>query len=155
MKRKGSLENGIPISISLQPTLKAEIFFKEAAINKKRVLIVSALSILIAICISFIAKFLIYLINLVTNISFYGNWSFAHSTPSNNSLGLYEIAIPVIGGIIVGLMALYGSKAIRGHGIPEAMEQILTNQSKIKPTITYLKPISSAIAIGTRRPIWR
>jgi len=152
MKRKGSLENGIPISISLQPTLKAEIFFKEAAINKKRVLTVSALSILIAICISFIAKFLIYLINLVTNISFYGNWSFAHSTPSNNSLGLYEIAIPVIGGIIVGLMALYGSKAIRGHGIPEAMEQILTNQSKIKPTITYLKPISSAIAIGTGGP---
>ena len=49
-------------------------------------------------------------------------------------------------------MALYGSKAIRGHGIPEAMEQILTNQSKIKPTITYLKPISSAIAIGTGGP---
>jgi len=57
-----------------------------------------------------------------------------------------------LGGVIVGLMALYGSKAIRGHGIPEAMEQILTNQSKIKPTITYLKPISSAIAIGTGGP---
>ena len=62
------------------------------------------------------------------------------------------LLVPVIGGVIVGLMALYGSKAIRGHGIPEAMEQILTNQSKIKPTITYLKPISSAIAIGTGGP---
>jgi H+/Cl- antiporter ClcA len=67
-------------------------------------------------------------------------------------LGLWVIIIPAIGGFIVGLMALYGSKAIRGHGIPEAMEQILTNQSKIKPTITYLKPISSAIAIGSGGP---
>src|SRR5665647_909745 len=152
MKRKGRLENGIPISISLQPTLEAENIYKQEAPNKKRVLTISLLSVLIAICISFIAKFLIYLINLVTNISFYGNWSLAPSTPANNSLGLFVIAIPVIGGIIVGLMALYGSKAIRGHGIPEAMEQILTNQSKIKPTITYLKPISSAIAIGTGGP---
>ncbi|MEO8771288.1 MAG: chloride channel protein [Ferruginibacter sp.] len=62
------------------------------------------------------------------------------------------IVIPAIGGIIVGLMAFYGSKAIRGHGIPEAMEQILTNQSKIKPSITFLKPISSAISIGTGGP---
>lgn len=152
MKIKGRLENGIPISISLQPTLEAENIYKQEAPNKKRVLTISLLSVLIAICISFIAKFLIYLINLVTNISFYGNWSLAPSTPANNSLGLFVIAIPVIGGIIVGLMALYGSKAIRGHGIPEAMEQILTNQSKIKPTITYLKPISSAIAIGTGGP---
>jgi chloride channel protein, CIC family len=62
------------------------------------------------------------------------------------------ILIPVIGGVIVGLMALYGSKAIRGHGIPEAMEQILTNKSKIRPSITYLKPISSAVSIGTGGP---
>ena len=67
-------------------------------------------------------------------------------------MGLWIIVVPAIGGIIVGLMALYGSKAIRGHGIPEAMEQILTNQSKIKPAITYLKPISSAISIGTGGP---
>jgi len=65
---------------------------------------------------------------------------------------LLVIIVPAVGGVIVGLMALYGSKAIRGHGIPEAMEQILTNNSKIKPTITYLKPISSAIAIGTGGP---
>jgi H+/Cl- antiporter ClcA/predicted transcriptional regulator len=69
-----------------------------------------------------------------------------------NHLGLWVMLIPVIGGVVVGLMALYGSKAIRGHGIPEAMEQILVNKSRIKPSITFLKPISSAIAIGTGGP---
>ena len=152
MKKNERPENGIPISISLQPTLDAENIIPPASVHKQRLLTISALSVLVAICISFIAKFLIYLINLVTNISFYGNWSMAHSTPVNNLLGIGVIIVPVVGGIIVGLMALYGSKAIRGHGIPEAMEQILTNQSKIKPTITYLKPISSAIAIGTGGP---
>jgi chloride channel protein, CIC family len=152
MDRKNMLNNGIPISISLNPTLEAENIRPQVTQNKRRLITISSLAILIAICISFIAKFLVYLIDLVTNISFHGIFSIAHSSPANNSLGWMVIIVPVIGGIIVGLMALYGSKAIRGHGIPEAMEQILTNQSKIKPTITYLKPISSAIAIGTGGP---
>jgi H+/Cl- antiporter ClcA len=152
MKKKERDANRIPISISLQPTLKAEEIESPPAASKNRVLAISALSVLIAICISFIAKFLVYLINLVTNISFYGNTSLANTSPADNTLGIWVIFIPAAGGVIVGLMALYGSKAIRGHGIPEAMEQILTNQSKIKPTITYLKPISSAIAIGTGGP---
>ena len=75
--------------------------------------------------------------NFFTNISFHHQFSFAHSTPATNSYGLLVIVVPVIGGIIVGLMAMYGSKAIRGHGIPEAMEQILTNKSKIRPSITF------------------
>ncbi|KAA9038149.1 chloride channel protein [Ginsengibacter hankyongi] len=152
MDRKNILNNGIPISISLTPTLEAENIKPQVSQNKKRLVTIASLAILIAICISFIAKFLIYLINLITNISFHGIFSFAHGSPADNSLGWLVIIVPVVGGIIVGLMALYGSKAIRGHGIPEAMEQILTNQSKIKPTITYLKPISSAIAIGTGGP---
>ncbi len=146
------LENGIPISISLQPTLEAEHISGKHSYIKLRVITFSALSITIAICISFIAKFLIYLIDLVTNISFHRTFSFADSSPANNTIGLFVIAVPAIGGLIVGLMAYYGSKAIRGHGIPEAMEQILTNQSRIKPAITYLKPLSSAIAIGTGGP---
>jgi H+/Cl- antiporter ClcA len=73
-------------------------------------------------------------------------------SPAHNTLGLWVILIPAIGGVIVGFIALYVSKAIRGHGIPEAMEQILTNQSKIKPAITYLKPFASAIAIGSGGP---
>ena len=152
MDRKNILNNGIPISISLTPTLEAENIKPQASQNKKRLVTIASLAILIAICISFIAKFLIYLIDVITNISFHGTFSFAHASPADNSLGWLVIIVPVVGGIIVGLMALYGSKAIRGHGIPEAMEQILTNQSKIKPTITYLKPISSAIAIGTGGP---
>lgn len=152
MNKKERSDTGIPISISLQPSLEDININAQKPVFKSRVLTISMLSVIVAICISFIAKFLVYLINLVTNISFYGTWSIGHATPVNNTLGLWVIAIPAVGGIIVGLMALYGSKAIRGHGIPEAMEQILTNQSKIKPTITYLKPISSAIAIGTGGP---
>ena len=119
---------------------------------KTRLIFISALCILIAGLISVIAKGLIYLINIVTNISFYGMLDAGFHSPANNHLGLWVIVIPAIGGIIVGIMALYGSKAIRGHGIPEAMEQILVNKSKIKPIITFLKPVSSAIAIGTGGP---
>lgn len=152
MDQNHFINKGIPISLSLKSTLEAENIKPQQAQNKKRLLTIAALAILVAVCISLIAKFLVYLIYFITNISFYGNISIAHSTPAENSLGIWVIIIPAIGGLIVGLMALYGSKAIRGHGIPEAMEQILTNQSKIKPTITYLKPISSAIAIGTGGP---
>ncbi len=146
------MHNGIPLSISLDPVLEAENIQPKISHNKKRITIVSGLAVLIAICISFIAKLLVYLIDLITNISFHGNFSMAHGNPADNSLGLWVIVMPAAGGLLVGLMALDGSKAIRGHGIPEAMEQILTNQSKIKPTITYLKPISSAISIGTGGP---
>lgn len=119
---------------------------------RKRLLIIALLAVVIAGCVSVIAKLLVSLIHLITNISFFGRFSVSDLSPANNELGFWVIGIPVIGGLIVGMMVLYGSKAIRGHGIPEAMEQILTNQSKIKPTITYLKPISSAIAIGTGGP---
>src|SRR5690606_33429530 len=152
MKKKIS-ENGIPVSISLDSPFKPdkENPDKNSSI-KKRLLYISFLSILIAAAISIIAKFLVYLIDVVTNISFYGILSAEYLSPADNNLGLWVIAVPAIGGLIVGLMALYGSKAIRGHGIPEAMEQILVNQSRIKPSITFLKPLSSAISIGTGGP---
>ncbi|MBS1487095.1 MAG: chloride channel protein [Bacteroidetes bacterium] len=147
-----TFHHNIPISVSLNATLETENMNTKPADNKKRVLFISSMAVLIAAAISLIAKFLIYLIDLIVNISFYGKFSIAYASPVGNSLGWWVVLIPVLGGVIVGLMALYGSKAIRGHGIPEAMEQILTNQSKIKPTITYLKPISSAISIGTGGP---
>src|SRR5699024_10492702 len=86
------------------------------------------------------------------NLTFYGEWTFQHVGPAGNSLGFWVIAMPAIGGVVVGFMVLYGSRGIQGHGIPEAMEQILTNKSKIEPIITYLKPIASAFAIGTGGP---
>ncbi|MEO5990961.1 MAG: chloride channel protein, partial [Ferruginibacter sp.] len=152
MKNNNVLNNGIPISISLNPALEKENFQAKESYNKKRMLTIAFIAVIIAICISFIAKLLVYLIDIITNISFYSNFSIKPSSPADNTYGLFVILIPIIGGCIVGLMALYGSKAIRGHGIPEAMEQILTNQSKIKPAITYLKPISAAISIGTGGP---
>jgi H+/Cl- antiporter ClcA len=110
------------------------------------------MAILVAIAISFIAKFLIYLIYFITNVSFYGKFSIEHITPADNTLGWWVVIIPAIGGVIVGFMALYGSKAIRGHGIPEAMEQILTNQSKTNHYISQTNFFGYCNRYGW--PIW-
>jgi len=106
---------------------------------------------LIAGCIAFL---LYKLIGLFTNLAFYGHFSFNFVSPrySLGHLGLWVIVIPVIGGIIVRIMAKYGSSKIKGHGIPEAMEAVLANRSKIEPRVAILKPISAAIAIGTGGP---
>ena len=106
---------------------------------------------LIAGCIAFQ---LYKLIGLFTNLAFYGHFSFNFVSPrySLGHLGLWVIVIPVIGGVIVGVMAKYGSSKIKGHGIPEAMEAVLANRSKIEPRVAILKPISAAIAIGTGGP---
>jgi chloride channel protein, CIC family len=99
-----------------------------------------------------IAYLLYKLIGLFTNIAFYGHFSAVFLSPRNNHLGLWVIPIPVIGGLIVGVMAKYGSSKIKGHGIPEAMEAVLVNRSRIQPRVAILKPISAAIAIGTGGP---
>src|SRR5579871_496948 len=99
-----------------------------------------------------IACLLYNLIGLFTNAFFYHRLSFVFLSARNNHLGLLVIVTPVIGGIIVGIMARYGSDKIRGHGIPEAMEAVLVNRSRIEPKVAILKPISAAIAIGTGGP---
>ncbi len=152
MRKNNVLNNGIPVSVSLNPALEAENFSPKKNYNQKRLLTIACLSVLVAVCVSFIAKALVYLIDFFTNLAFFGQLSVMPSSPANNAYGIWVIVVPAIGGLIVGLMAYYGSKAIRGHGIPEAMEQILTNQSRIKPAITYLKPLSAAISIGTGGP---
>ena len=95
---------------------------------------------------------LIRLIDLITNISFFGRFSTQHITPESNHLGGWVVLIPVVGALIIGFMARYGSPKIRGHGIPEALEAILIGRSRIEPKIAVLKPISSAISIGTGGP---
>ena len=147
-----SYSSRIPVSPALSDLENNENGHAKSFVQKTRLLRISAMGIAVAVAVCFIAKFLVWLINLVTNISFYGTISANFHSPSANHMGLWVIVVPAIGGVIVGLMALYGSAAIRGHGIPEAMEQILTNKSRIKPSITFLKPISSAIAIGTGGP---
>ncbi len=121
-------------------------------VEQRRTLIISGLAIIVGVGAVGVARLLIAAIALVTNVSFHGKFTILNATPTGNHLGLWVVIVPVIGGLIVGLMARYGSGAIRGHGIPEAMEQILTNESKISPKITVLKPLSAAIAIGTGGP---
>src|SRR6202011_3011147 len=101
-----------------------------------------------------VVAFLLYnLIGLFTNLAFYHVWSFHFRSPAGNQLGPWAIVVPVAGGIIVGFMAKYGSPKIKGHGIPEAMEAVLTSKSRIEDKAAILKPISAAIAIGTRGPV--
>ncbi len=124
----------------------------QASLIDRRVLFISALSVLIAVAAAIVAQLLTRTIGLVTNLAFYGRLSDAFVSPADNRLGAWVLIIPVLGGLIVGAMARFGSKAIRGHGIPEAMEQILTNQSRIPARLVILKPLSAAIAIGTGGP---
>jgi H+/Cl- antiporter ClcA/CBS domain-containing protein len=103
--------------------------------------------------ISGLVAFVLYkLIGLFTNLAFYHAWSFHFRSAAENQLGSWAIGVPVIGGIIVGFMAKYGSPKIKGHGIPEAMEAVLTSRSRIEAKVALLKPISAAIAIGTGGP---
>lgn len=95
---------------------------------------------------------LLHLINLVTNLAYYGRLSAGPASIVGNQLGLASALIPVAGCLIIGLMARYGSEKIRGHGIPEAMEAILIGRSRIQPKVAILKPLSSAISIGTGGP---
>jgi H+/Cl- antiporter ClcA len=105
-----------------------------------------------AVLIGLVAKVLVGLIDFITNLSFYGRLSFEPASPAGNHLGLLVLAVPVVGAVLVGLMARYGSKAIGGHGIPEAMEKIILEDSRIPPALTFLKPLSAAISIGTGGP---
>ncbi|GAA4311996.1 chloride channel protein [Compostibacter hankyongensis] len=148
----GQGEDAIPVSLSLDTNfLDKDLQTKEPVVNK-RIFYLSLQAIFNALIIGVIAKILVALINLITNISFYGEWTFASAAPSTVHLGVLVIVVPVLGAIIVGIMARYGHAGIRGHGIPEAMEQVLLNESRINPLITFLKPISSAISIGTGGP---
>ena len=117
-----------------------------------RMVLVSFLAAAIGLVAGGIAFLLYRLIGLLTNISFYGRFVADFTSARHNHLGLWVIPIPVIGGLIVGVMAKYGSSKIRGHGIPEAMEAVLLNRSRIQPRVAILKPISAAIAIGTGGP---
>ena len=117
-----------------------------------RLIYISALAIIVGIVGAFLALILLYLIHFFTSLFFFQRISFQDVSPSRNHLGLAVLFVPVIGGIIVGLMARYGSEKIRGHGIPEAIEAILINGSKVEPRLAILKPVSSAITIGSGGP---
>jgi CIC family chloride channel protein len=117
-----------------------------------RLLPISGLALAIGVVAAFIALALLRLIGLFTNLFYFGRWSTALVSPSGNHLGIFAVLVPVGGALIIGLMARYGSERIRGHGIPEAIEAILINGSRVEPKVALLKPISSAISIGSGGP---
>ncbi len=118
----------------------------------RRVLLLSLMALVIGAIGAGVASVLIWLIALITNVSFYHHFSAAAVTPEGNHLGAWVISVPVVGALIIGWMARYGSPKIRGHGIPEALEAILLGRSRIEPKVALLKPLSSAISIGTGGP---
>jgi len=127
-------------AVALQPTPGYRLGF------------VSLAAAVIGFAAGLIAFGLYNLIGLFTNLAFYQEWSFRFRSPEGNQLGPWVIVIPVVGGLVVGVMAKYGSDKIKGHGIPEAMEAVLKSNSRIEAKVAILKPLSAAIAIGTGGP---
>ncbi len=117
-----------------------------------RIGFISLLAALIGVLAGIIAYILYDLIGLFTNLAYYHTWSIHFRSPEHTTIGAWVILMPVVGGLIVGVMAKYGTDKIKGHGIPEAMEAVLTSRSRIEAKVAILKPLSAAIAIGTGGP---
>jgi len=117
-----------------------------------RLLTIAAIALVIGVISAYLALALLTLINFSTNLFFFQRLSTATATPATHTLGAFVILVPVAGALLIGLMARYGSERIRGHGIPEAIEAILINGSRVEPKVAILKPLSSAISIGSGGP---
>jgi H+/Cl- antiporter ClcA len=117
-----------------------------------RVLVIAAIAVIVASAAVLGGVALLQLIKLATNVAYFGQFNFAEMKLQNSPLGLWAVLVPVAGSLIIGLMARYGSEKIRGHGIPEAIEAILLGRSRLDAKVAILKPLSSAIAIGTGGP---
>jgi H+/Cl- antiporter ClcA len=117
-----------------------------------RLLLLSAIAVFIGVVCAFVAVLLLSMIAFFTNLFYYHEFSLSSRGPAGSPLGLWMILVPVLGGLIIGLMARYGSERIRGHGIPEALEAILFGKSIMQPKVAVLKPLSSAISIGSGGP---
>lgn len=120
--------------------------------SASRMILLSLLATVIGIVAGFIAYALLALIGLISNLVFFQRIATEIPDLQTHNLGVLVIIIPAVGGLIIGLMAKYGTSKIRGHGIPEAMESVLVNRSRISPRVAIFKPISAAIAIGTGGP---
>ena len=155
--------DALPVAPALGLSLDAARMPRKSTLVTHRVIMISVLAMLLGAIAAEVAQLLMFLINLITDITFYGrvsdvvgrnigkSGSFVLS-PAHNRLGSWVILMPAIGGLIAGIMARWGSRAIQGHGIPEAMEHVLLHESTIAPRVTWLKPVASAFAIGTGGP---
>ncbi|WFU33499.1 chloride channel protein [Bradyrhizobium brasilense] len=117
-----------------------------------RVVVISAIAVFVSAAGVLAGAGLLQLIKLATNIAYFGQFSFADLKLQDSPLGLWTVLVPVAGSLIIGLMARFGSEKIRGHGIPEAIEAILLGRSRLDPKVAILKPLSSAVSIGTGGP---
>jgi len=117
-----------------------------------RLVLLAAMALVVGTAGAAAAWALLHLIYLVTNLAYYGKWNAVQASIAGNALGAWSVLVPVGGCLIIGLMARFGSEKIRGHGIPEAMEAILIGKSRIQAKVAVLKPLSSAISIGTGGP---
>ncbi len=117
-----------------------------------RMITISLLAIAIGIVSAWVAKGLLLLIAFFTNLFFFQRISTAAASPADNTLGPWILLVPVAGALVIGFIARYGSERIRGHGIPEAIEAILINGSRVEPRVAVLKPVSAAISIGSGGP---
>jgi CIC family chloride channel protein len=136
----------------IDPTARLGTLAADSPPATFRMLLISLLSAGIGLVAGIVAYALYKLIGLFTNLFFFHRWSATFVSAQHNHLGWVVIVTPVVGGLIVGVMAKYGTSKIKGHGIPEAMEAVLFNRSRIAPRVAILKPISAAIAIGTGGP---
>jgi H+/Cl- antiporter ClcA len=117
-----------------------------------RMLVIAALAVPVGAIAAGAAWCLLRLIGMITNAVFYQRASTELVAPGEHHAWWLVLLAPVLGGLVVGVMARYGSEKIRGHGMPEAIEAILLGGSKVQPRVAVLKPVSSAVAIGTGGP---
>lgn len=117
-----------------------------------RMILISGMAVGVGAVSAGVAWALLQLIGLFTNLFYYQRWDTTLVSPAGNHLGWWAVFVPVVGAFLIGLMARYGSERIRGHGIPEALEAILINGSRVQPRVAVLKPIASAISIGSGGP---
>lgn len=120
--------------------------------GEARLLLIASIAAFVGAFSTGAAWLLLHLIRSFNNLFFFQKFSTSFTSPALNTLGAWVIVVPVVGGLIVGLIARYGSEAIRGHGIPEAIEAILFKKSIMSPKVALLKPIASGIAIGSGGP---
>jgi H+/Cl- antiporter ClcA len=149
---RASTTGGLPVAPALAPTLEQAGVGRRPSAIDGRTAWICVLALLAGAAGAVAAAVFQALISLFTNLSVHGRFSIEWASAYDHQLGPAVIAVPILGGLVVGLMARFGSESVRGYGIPETMENVLVDESRIAPRLAWLKPLSGAVAIGTGSP---
>jgi CIC family chloride channel protein len=125
---------------------------RDFSINPSRLALMCALAVVVGLAGALLAKLLLIAIGAITHLAYLGHGGTHLIQPDPRHWGPVAILIPVVGGLIVGVIARFGTDKIRGHGIPEAIQSILERDSIVQARVAFWKPIASAVAIGTGSP---